>query len=161
MGFVPIVPIEVHNDLIASPAPTTPPADRSIDIPPPPQLFVLATAAMADDHSAVNEMGDILIKRPPPAYGRWRGSVRADPDLLHWLPVSRNTDDDTNSGEPPAYISQVGHMHADARMEVFGEDDYGNMPFSTPTADLKPDGQCVEWVQEMVEIRGTTGQPAL
>lgn len=24
------------------------------------------------------------VTNPPPAYGRWRGSVRADPDLLHW-----------------------------------------------------------------------------
>ncbi|KAH9826305.1 hypothetical protein Tdes44962_MAKER03565 [Teratosphaeria destructans] len=24
---------------------------------------------------------------PPPAYGRWRGSVRANPELLHWSPV--------------------------------------------------------------------------
>ena len=27
------------------------------------------------------------LPQPPPAYGRWRGSVRADPDLLHWQAV--------------------------------------------------------------------------
>lgn len=26
------------------------------------------------------------LPNPPPAYGRWRGSVRANPDLLHWAP---------------------------------------------------------------------------
>lgn len=27
------------------------------------------------------------VTNPPPAYGRWRGSVRADPELLHWHPI--------------------------------------------------------------------------
>ncbi|KAF2219448.1 hypothetical protein BDZ85DRAFT_268465 [Elsinoe ampelina] len=30
------------------------------------------------------ESGSILIHPPPPAYGRWRGSIRVDPDLLSW-----------------------------------------------------------------------------
>ncbi|KAG8629755.1 hypothetical protein KVT40_001374 [Elsinoe batatas] len=30
------------------------------------------------------EEGSILIHPPPPAYGRWRGSIRVDPDLLSW-----------------------------------------------------------------------------
>ena len=27
------------------------------------------------------------LKHPPPAYGLWRGSVRLDPNLLHWQRV--------------------------------------------------------------------------
>ncbi|EME46017.1 hypothetical protein DOTSEDRAFT_70125 [Dothistroma septosporum NZE10] len=30
----------------------------------------------------------LTVPNPPPAYGRWRGSVRADPELLHWQAVS-------------------------------------------------------------------------
>ncbi|KAF4556100.1 Hypothetical protein D9617_1g079750 [Elsinoe fawcettii] len=43
------------------------------------------------------EEGSILIQAPPPAYGRWRGSVRVDPDLLSWRGLRR---EDVERGLP-------------------------------------------------------------
>ena len=37
-----------------------------------------------DEANSVN----VTVKPPPPAYGLWRCSVRADPNLLHWRRVS-------------------------------------------------------------------------
>ena len=43
------------------------------------------------------------MKNPPPAYGRWRGSVRANPDLLHWQAVSSPQDPGTPALPSPTY----------------------------------------------------------
>ncbi|KAI9748457.1 MAG: hypothetical protein M4579_007217 [Chaenotheca gracillima] len=68
-------------------------------------------------------------KVPPPAYGLWRCSVRADPNLLHWQrndqqlaePVSPITDHPVDmvprtvsrtSHRPPSYISDDGVEYA-------------------------------------------------
>lgn len=56
------------------------------------------------------------LPNPPPAYGRWRGSVRADPDLLHWSPVVAATpalpsptyEEVASDGvtRPPSYVTR-------------------------------------------------------
>ncbi|QIW98047.1 hypothetical protein AMS68_003565 [Peltaster fructicola] len=56
------------------------------------------------------------VTNPPPAYGRWRGSVRADPQLLHWQAVSpveevisipsptyEDSQAQSSAGSPPSY----------------------------------------------------------
>ncbi|KAI5359252.1 hypothetical protein Slin14017_G101540 [Septoria linicola] len=68
-AFVPSSPIEVHV-----------PSDE-----------VRADSDVADlaiaTHRPLDWDKDVpKIANPPPAYGRWRDSVRANPDLLHWAP---------------------------------------------------------------------------
>ncbi|RMY65220.1 hypothetical protein D0863_09261 [Hortaea werneckii] len=46
---------------------------------------------------------DVLPHPPPPAYGRWRGSVRANPDLLHWQPIPSPIDPETPALPSPTY----------------------------------------------------------
>lgn len=43
------------------------------------------------------------IANPPPAYGRWRDSVRANPDLLHWQAIPSPIDDDAQELPSPTY----------------------------------------------------------
>ena len=45
------------------------------------------------------------LANPPPAYGKWRGSVRANPDLLHWQAVPSPVDAELPS---PTYEEAVG-----------------------------------------------------
>lgn len=47
------------------------------------------------------------LPNPPPAYGRWRGSVRANPELLHWQPIPSPVDPDTPSLPSPTYEEAV------------------------------------------------------
>jgi hypothetical protein len=42
----------------------------------------------------------ITIPSPPPAYGAWRCSVRADPSLLHWHKVDVDAGDSAAMAEP-------------------------------------------------------------
>lgn len=65
------------------------------------------------------------LPNPPPAYGRWRGSVRANPDLLHWQAIpspmdsldmpdlpsptyeeAMSAEERTGTG-PPSYVTRV------------------------------------------------------
>ncbi|KAI6793359.1 hypothetical protein KC363_g6651 [Hortaea werneckii] len=87
-GDVPPTPIQVHvaaDDIRA---------DARDGIPPP-------TNSDASPH-ARNKDIDIL-PHPPPAYGRWRGSVRANPDLLHWQPIPSPIDPETPAIPSPTY----------------------------------------------------------
>lgn len=47
----------------------------------------------------------VSIATPPPAYGVWRCSVRADPDLLHWQRVE--VDVDVEAGDAAAVSEPV------------------------------------------------------
>lgn len=71
---------------------------RGAYIPPAPiQVHVIADDTLTDENivepaARAQEAAPLWNKEvdhlpnPPPAYGRWRGSVRADPALLHWVP---------------------------------------------------------------------------
>ncbi|KAI6839170.1 hypothetical protein KC342_g3634 [Hortaea werneckii] len=86
--YVPPTPIQVHvaaDDIRA---------DARDGIPPP-------TNHDTSPH-AWNKDLDIL-PHPPPAYGRWRGSVRANPDLLHWQPIPSPIDPETPALPSPTY----------------------------------------------------------
>ena len=68
-AFVPPTPIEVHvpiDEVRADPITAHP------------------AAATQTPHDW--DKDSPKIANPPPAYGRWRDSVRANPDLLHWVP---------------------------------------------------------------------------
>ncbi|PSK53856.1 hypothetical protein B9Z65_7662 [Elsinoe australis] len=67
----------VHNTAEAVPRPAT---------PVPRGTSVLSPTMPFDDDEL--EQGRIMISAPPPAYGRWRGSVRVDPNLLSWRHLS-------------------------------------------------------------------------
>lgn len=61
-------------------------------------------------------------RHPPPAYGRWRGSVRLDPDLMHLRQVGIDTVSDAERGEggseePPTYASPRTHRAETLRRE--------------------------------------------
>jgi hypothetical protein len=50
------------------------------------------------------------VRLPPPAYGRWRGSYRMDPELLHWRRVGDGVEgEERRSGDmaPPVYASPL------------------------------------------------------
>ncbi|KAK3111192.1 hypothetical protein LTR53_013796 [Teratosphaeriaceae sp. CCFEE 6253] len=47
------------------------------------------------------------VPKPPPAYGRWRGSVRVNPDLLHWQAVPSPTEPDTPAMPSPTYAEAM------------------------------------------------------
>jgi hypothetical protein len=53
------------------------------DVPIPVQLARDEELGDYDEEKALEEKED-SPKPPPPAYGLWRGSVRLNPDLLHW-----------------------------------------------------------------------------
>ncbi|KAF2169958.1 hypothetical protein M409DRAFT_64365 [Zasmidium cellare ATCC 36951] len=47
------------------------------------------------------------LPNPPPAYGRWRNSVRANPDLLHWQAVPSPVTPETPALPSPTYEEAV------------------------------------------------------
>ncbi|KAI9771170.1 MAG: hypothetical protein M1840_002521 [Geoglossum simile] len=54
---------------------------------------------------------------PPPAYGNWRYTVRADPNLLHWQRNESHQGEDpqhrpNTANRPPSYISDDGVSYA-------------------------------------------------
>lgn len=93
--------------------------------PTPIQVHVIADDVQVDGniaqptagtqhHASENWDKDVdSVLNPPPAYGRWRGSVRADPDLLHWAPSPTSPDHEEvlpsptyEEGSPPSYMTR-------------------------------------------------------
>lgn len=92
--FVPETPIQVH---VAGDSPTP-----QVPVEPMP-----APRSESPNAAFGKEVGGLHY--PPPAYGWWRGSVRADPNLLHWQRVEDRYGRDAAAKErgeaPPGYIS--------------------------------------------------------
>lgn len=112
-GFKPIVPIRVH-------------------------LARDEEAGIVDDaldsETEISDPEKDVLPPPPPAYGLWRSSVRADPNLLHWqraddqcasvdssmphtrhtsvvgapAPSATNTQSAADGQRPPSYVSEDG-----------------------------------------------------
>ncbi|KAI5202554.1 hypothetical protein E4T39_04660 [Aureobasidium subglaciale] len=63
-----------------------------------------------DDVERPEQESPAVIRPPPPAYGRWRGSYRMDPELLHWRRVGAAEEGEQRSSvdtAPPMYASPV------------------------------------------------------
>ena len=103
-SFVPPAPIPVHvasDEISMEPISAEQPVEAT-QIPPHEWNKVVQT-----------------VQNPPPAYGRWRGSVRANPDLLHWQPIPSPKSPElppsptyeevmasTQNGSPPSYVTR-------------------------------------------------------
>lgn len=94
---------------------------------------------------------------PPPAYGMWRCSVRADPNLLHWERYDAGKEASTPVGTPAIEMVQQGHgrnaleqsshrppSYHSERGEELREDDTG--------VSMEP-GVFVQAVEEDMQIR--------
>lgn len=92
-AFVPPTPIRVHM-----PADEVRPDSREAQ----PTATADLGVAVVDWDKDVE-----ALPNPPPAYGRWRGSVRANPDLLHWQPVPSPVDPRSPDLPSPTYEEAV------------------------------------------------------
>lgn len=92
--YIPATPIRVRMGSENSPG-----RPVSRDIEP-------ATDPNQDPEEAWNKSPS-PITNPPPAYGRWRGSVRANPDLLHWQAIPSPVDTDVQELPSPTYEEAV------------------------------------------------------
>ncbi|KAK5113972.1 hypothetical protein LTR62_003095 [Meristemomyces frigidus] len=103
---------------------------------------------------------DAGMPKPPPAYGRWRGSVRADPELLHWQAVPSPTDPDMPPMPSPTYEEAMA-VGEDGRS---GPPSYVTRESPARRRDAQEElarvksarAQTVE--PEMVEVRGIDGE---
>ncbi|KAK0311917.1 hypothetical protein LTR01_002831 [Friedmanniomyces endolithicus] len=57
------------------------------------------------------------LPKPPPAYGRWRGSVRVNPDFLHWQAIPSPTEPDTPALPSPTYEEAMAAEPAEQRSQ--------------------------------------------
>ncbi|KAK0946126.1 hypothetical protein LTR29_002440 [Friedmanniomyces endolithicus] len=57
------------------------------------------------------------LPKPPPAYGRWRGSVRVNPDVLHWQAIPSPTEPDTPALPSPTYEEAMAAEPAEQRSQ--------------------------------------------
>ncbi|KXT13817.1 hypothetical protein AC579_45 [Pseudocercospora musae] len=55
------------------------------------------------------------VRNPPPAYGRWRDSVRANPDLLHWQSIPSPVIPGTPGQPSPTYEEAMSEAMAAAQ----------------------------------------------
>ncbi|EME83277.1 uncharacterized protein MYCFIDRAFT_211290 [Pseudocercospora fijiensis CIRAD86] len=69
------------------------------------------------------------VKNPPPAYGRWRDSVRANPDLLHWQMIPSPVMPGTPAQPSPTYEEAMSEAMAAAQSHA------GSHPPSYMTRD--------------------------
>ncbi|KAI4845905.1 hypothetical protein E4T44_05356 [Aureobasidium sp. EXF-8845] len=68
------------------------------------------------DVEVASQQSPMVLRSPPPAYGRWRGSWRMDPELLHWRRVKGGGESEgRGSGDvtPPVYASPLRIRHED------------------------------------------------
>ena len=87
----------------------------SIAHPREPIRIILARDEELGLHSeagSAEEDKDIALPPPPPAYGLWRCSVRADPNLIHWQRAEHAVIEEeapslsrSESTRPPSYHS--------------------------------------------------------
>lgn len=118
--YSPITPVRVHliyeeKDILEQ---ADGPHSVSIASPIHPADVALPNSpdeSIHDDDDAIRPQED-AIRVPPPAYGLWRCSVRADPGLLHWqrigsMPATDMEDTDVSRTAPPTYFSAPEARH--------------------------------------------------
>lgn len=156
--FIPPRPIQVQadeDDEEVRPDTREAHPTTSVRIAEPP-----AAAARASPKPVTN-----TIRNPPPAYGRWRGSVRADPDLLHWrvvvpspasqhprTPVLPSPTYEEAIARPPSYVTRHSpERNAELRAE---EDPAVDGPISSSPATAEEEEE-LEYLQpEMFQLPG-------
>lgn len=80
-----------------------------------------ALSDITEENTTIDlEQGTITISAPPPAYGRWRGSVRLNPDILGWNPVRNARIHELESGLHEGELNEDEHEHDDEH-----DDDHG------------------------------------
>ena len=90
---------------------------------------------------------------PPPAYGRWRGSVRANPDFLHWQPVVSPVDIEVPDLPSPTYEEAVAADRSGPPSYVTRDSPARRREVREAASEAnRMQSQVVE--PEMVEVRG-------
>ena len=90
---------------------------------------------------------------PPPAYGKWRGSVRANPDYLHWQAVRSPVDVDAPELPSPTYEEATSAERTSPPSYVTRESPARRRDVQDDQSDAaRVQSQAVE--PEMVEVRG-------
>lgn len=97
------------------------------------------------------------LPNPPPAYGRWRGSVRANPDLLHWQALPSPVDIDTPALPSPMYEEAMGAEQRTGPPSYVTRDSPARRRDVQEARPELAQAQAVE--PEMVEGRGIGMQP--
>ena len=152
-AFVPASPIPVH---------------MAADEVRPDSREAEPTATVEVDPQSANDWDKEVdtLPNPPPAYGRWRGSVRANPDLLHWQAVPSRTVVGTPAlasptyeevvaeglTRPPSYITRDSPARRTAVEGMDETAETGDAP-SNLQARVDDDAE-PELEPEMVEVRG-------
>lgn len=75
-----------------------------------PNSTIMVQYETDEDVERESQDSSVNVRHPPPAYGRWRGSYRMDPALLHWRQVgSAGGDEQRRSVDtvPPMYASPL------------------------------------------------------
>lgn len=83
------------------------------------------------DHDHFEAEADILceekeaatVKAPPPAYGLWRHSVRANPDFLHWVPARSISKTAPRVGRETVPVKRQATGSSGARPPSYASDD--------------------------------------
>jgi hypothetical protein len=144
-AFIPTEPIQVHPTAAVDSGPDT-----------------AATDAASDNADEWNKPTAGVV-HPPPAYGRWRGSVLANPDLLHWQAVHSPSQASPNAElalPSPAYRAERDDNHDKhvSTAEVAHHQSAESLP-PTYTSPLRVRAAVAETIQvqavepEMIEIR--------
>ncbi|KAK4555937.1 hypothetical protein LTR86_007157 [Recurvomyces mirabilis] len=94
--FVPTIPIPVHLAADDEVRPDSREAEPSVSANRASRII------LAEGEFTTKNL-DPELPKPPPAYGRWRGSVRADPELLHWCAIPSPVDANIPAMPSPTY----------------------------------------------------------
>lgn len=84
---------------------------------------------------------DKSMPAPPPSYGRWRGSVRVDPNLIHWQrnetnqrPLSEGT-----LRRPPSYVDE--EQEEEGPHPQSNDDDLSEKPIRPRTPPVETESE--------------------
>jgi len=134
-SFVPVVPI---------------PVSVAADEVRPDSSEAQPSAAVYQTPDVWNKHAD--VPNPPPAYGKWRGSVRADPELLHWRVLSSPTPSTIPS---PTYEESAQH-HYVRHVQAGAPPSYRTRDSPARSREVRDEGpQADVEAPEMIEVRSS------
>lgn len=109
-----------------------------------PDVPIRVQLARDEELSALDEEGEVpgekseVLKQPPPAYGLWRGSVRLDPNLLHWQRVQHGEQEDALDNPSP--VSERRRASPDASPVLGSVIEDGRPQIRRPPSYASDDG---------------------